>query len=116
MKKYLLVLAALSMSGCAYGNYKNSYLQEYAGHDCSALDSELNGTHLELERLRQARRYMRGIRYGPHIWREIYGAEDWQTVEENAYQKFRMRNHAQQQAIRQLASSQGCRSVEAPLS
>ena len=53
MKKYVLLLAALSLTGCAYGKYKTSYLQEYASYDCGDLMTEQVLADLELQRIRE---------------------------------------------------------------
>ena len=103
MKKYVLLLAALSLTGCAYGKYKTSYLQEYASYDCGDLMTEHVLADLELQRIREE--YRSGIGYaGPGP-----GAISTQGAYPSFGQEERMRNHARQQAVLQLKDSQGCR-------
>ena len=121
MKKYLLVLAAVSLTGCAYGNYKASYFQEYAGYDCAALEREMSAAQLDWKRIRE----------GKGLWGGEVGATSHQVNVYNGSagvnftyvsyspgvgsapspgQKRRMRDHARQQAILSLETDKGCRS------
>ena len=124
MKKYLLVLAALSMSGCAYGNYKASYLQEYSQNDCAALEREMSAAQLDWERSRRKRKglFRSAGRHGRHVEHvHTYGTSHGESYNyvsmfpgvgsrPSPRQKRRMRNHARQQAILQLETAKGCRS------
>ena len=104
MKQYVLLLAALSLTGCAYGEYKTSYLQEYASYDCDALKTEQVLASLELDGLREKYRRFRSGFAGP-----APGRSNTQGVYPSWGQESRMRNHARQQAVLQLTDSQGCR-------
>ena len=116
MKKYLLVITALSITGCAYGNYKASYFQEYAGYDCAALEREMSTAQLDWERSRKGK----GL-YGFRVEERVHvfnGSAHVSFSYVSLYpgvgsppspgQKRRMRNHARQQAILQLETAKGC--------
>ena len=125
VKRYLLVLAALSLSGCAYGNYKASYLEEYAGYDCGNLQWEMMNAQAELQQSQQNRDEPVGVST-PTI-RDTGGVPrhvtswSWSPLGHiggvgsapSPSQKWRMQNHARRQAIQQLENSQGCRNEEA---
>ena len=131
MKKYLLVLAALSLTGCAYGQYKTSYFQEYAGYDCAALEREMStarsAAQLDWERSRKRKGSYRGGGRPNNVEQvQMYGSSEGVSHKyvsllpgvgsrPSPGQKRRMRNHAQQQAILQLETDRGCRSNAAAL-
>ncbi len=104
MKQYVLLLAALALTGCAYGKYKTSYLQEYASNDCRDLMTEQVLADLELQRIQEEYR-------GPS--RGVLGPTGGVGFAPSPSQKWRMQNHARRQAIQQLENSQGCRNEEA---
>ncbi len=120
MKKYLLVLAALSLTGCAYGQYKTSYMQKYSGYDCRDLTTELNLVKAEIERLWK-RKVPWGSRHGPPRtsfyfqpsggpWRMAPDTRGLPVGEApSGSSAKRIRYHARRQAILELQISQGCR-------
>lgn len=124
MKKSMMAIAALSLTGCAYSQFKTDYLHEYASHDCGALDWELSRA-LEAEReLRRRRKSERRVGTGTagsnyqtsvsilgHSW-PTGGAGGYKDPGASKAQETRMRNHARQQAISELLASYGCRRDE----
>ncbi len=104
MKKFLLIVAALTLSGCAYSQFQASYLDEYKNHECQDLAKERIYAKAELGRIREERHFSIEALDGPA------GSEGSYYP---GYQEARMRNHARKQVIRQLQSSQGCRNIKA---
>lgn len=104
MKKYVVLLAALALSGCAYSQFQASYLDEYANHDCQDLAKERIYAKAELGRIREEGHFSIEALDGPAGSEGVYYP---------GYQKARMRNHARKQVIRQLQDSQGCRNKKA---
>lgn len=49
MKKYLPALAVLALAGCAHSQYRTTYLEEYAGHDCIELQAVRLTVEAELD-------------------------------------------------------------------
>lgn len=109
MKRFLVVLAAVGLSGCAYSQFKADYLQQYASHDCIELDSEMNTARDKLRVLRlQSRKGISGpARRG--VW--VYYIDPLRPGGYTRPNERRMRIHARREALLQLEASQGC---EAP--
>ena len=102
MKKFLLAITALALTGCAHVQYKTSYFQKYATHDCNALESEMLAAREEESRIREKSRLLRKF---------IVFSEGWVSNGSpgSLFQKTRMRVHARQQVILELQKSKGCR-------
>ena len=118
MRKYLLVLAALLLTGCAYGQYKTSYMQKYSGYDCRDLKTELNLVEAKIERLWK-RKVPWDSRHGPPRTSFYFAPPGWPwdigritplPVEElpSGSSAKRIRYHARREAILELLSGQGC--------
>ena len=105
MKKHLLALAALALTGCVHAQYKTSYLQEYSTYDCKALDLELLAAKEREGRIQEQKTALR---------RAIVFRSDSLYIRRSSdfFQAARMQVHAKQQAIFQLQASQGCRSAD----
>lgn len=124
MKKSMMAIAALSLTGCAYSQFKADYLHEYAAHDCGALGWELSAA-LEAEQKFKSRRkserrvgtgtagfnYQTSVSILGNSW-PAGGAEGYKDPGASKAQETRMRNHARQQAISELLVSYGCRRDE----
>ena len=107
MKKCLVLLAALALTGCtAHARFKTSYLQKYVDYDCGALKAERTSVARENARIR--RNQLPAIhgtaRRG--VW--IYYMEPPPRKGQISYHEKRMRNQARLQAILRMESSQGC--------
>lgn len=113
MKKYLVVLAALALSGCAYSQFQASYLDEYANHDCQDLAKERIYAKAERGRIREETQYSRDTISGHSVGSASGPLANLKVSYYPGYQKARMRNHARKQAIGQLQDSQGCRKNKA---
>ena len=121
MKKYLVVLAALALSGCAYSQFKAGYLTEYAGYDCTALESEMTRVPGETETGGFAENWYRDKDHVvSNVGRRVVvsnkvfstGGVGEVGAPPSPLQKIRMQNHARQQAILELRASQGCNGGE----
>ncbi len=112
MKKYVVVLAALLLSGCAYSQFQASYLDEYENHDCQDLAKERIYAKAEMGRIREKTQYSRDTISG-HSGSASGPLANPTTSYFPGYQEARMRNHARKQAIGQLQNSQGCRNNKA---
>ena len=106
MKKFLLVITALALTGCAHAQYKTSYFQEYATHDCNALESEMLAAREQESRIREKSKLLRKF---------IVFGEGWVSNGSpgSLFQTTRMRVHAKQQAILELQKSKSCRPGDA---
>ena len=102
MRKYLIMLAVLTLSGCAHAQYKTSYFQEFATHDCNALKSEMAAAREEESRIREKSRLLKKF---------VVFSEGWgpKGSPGSLFQVARMRVHARQEAIIELQKSKGCR-------
>ncbi len=122
MKKCLLVLTALAVTGCAHAQFRADYLAEYAGYDCSALESQMSisqgmtsPTGLEKHWYRDAQSAL-SKSYKVVVANKVFwsNAHDVRVgAPPSPDQKQRMSNHARQQAILQLQTRKGCRNKEA---
>ena len=121
MKKWLLALADLPLAGCTvHAQYKANFLQEYSGYDCRALSVERHLAELESERFQKRRTRWLDLSSRSAIVPASAANLEYSFVATPSggpgygkYHKARMRNHAQQQAILRLETSQGCRSKDA---
>ena len=104
MKKYLLVLAVLTMTGCVHAQYESTYLKEYDAYDCSALKSEMQAARVETKQVSQKIKNSRPKGYQLHT----VGSGQITVLGPKPHQEERIRNHARQQVILRLQSTQGC--------
>ena len=120
MKKYLPALAALALAGCAHSQYRTTYLEEYAGHDCIELRAERLTVEAELDpRWRQgysSRNAADSVQSlavtsidSPYLIYEIYPPTIDVSPARVRRQKDRMRNHAKWKALVQLGQNKACR-------
>ncbi|MXW19780.1 MAG: hypothetical protein F4Z95_03150 [Gammaproteobacteria bacterium] len=105
MKKYLPVVAALALTGCVHSQFESAYLQEYASHDCSALELQMQAALAEAKQVGKMIRSSNPKGYQLHT----VGSAQITVFGPKPHHKDRMRTHARQQAILQLLSTQGCR-------
>ncbi len=105
MKKYLLVFAVLTMTGCVHAQYESAYLNEYSAYDCSALESEMQAARVETKQVSRKTRNSRPKGYQLHT----VGSAQLTVLGPKPHQEERMKNHARQRAILRLQSTQGCR-------
>lgn len=120
MKKFLLVIAALALSGCAHSQFKTSYLEKYAGYDCQELMKERIVVEAKLDpkwRQTAGDGAARGLALNFFDHFPGHGAWDYGIAwgepgdlsgPPNFRQKNRMRRHARWQAILMLQSRRGC--------
>ncbi len=119
MKRFLLIIATLALSGCAHSQFKADYLQKYAGHDCQELMQEriLVEAKLDAKWTKSAGDgAARGLAL--NFFDHFPGHEAWDYGIPTGYpaglsgpptrNKKRMRRHARWQAIVMLQSSRGC--------
>lgn len=106
MKNYLIALAALSLTGCAYSQYKADYIQQYAAHDCGTLESEMSTARSQIRILQlQGQAGINGpARRG--VW--VYYIDPLRPGDYRSPNERRMRIHARRDAISQLEASRGC--------
>ena len=102
MKKYVLLLAALALTGCVHAQYKTSYLQEYSTCDCKALALELLAAKEREGRIQEQKTALR---------KAIVFRSDGPVIRRSGdfFQAARMQVHARQQAILELQDSKSCR-------
>jgi len=105
MKKYLPVVAALALTGCVHSQFESAYLQEYASHDCSALELQMQAALAEAKQVGKMIRSSRSKWYQNHT----VGSAQFTVWGPKPHHEDRMRTHARQQAILQLQTTQGCR-------
>ncbi|MDE0488086.1 MAG: hypothetical protein OXI07_02695 [Gammaproteobacteria bacterium] len=121
MKKYLPVFAALALGGCAYSEYRTSYLEEYAGYDCYELQAERLAVEAELgpkwvkgltaESTMSTALFFSDAGQGPAFgwpFDDFPPSDDYVPGRPNR-QKERLQNHARWQALAQLEQNKGCR-------
>ena len=106
MKKYLLALAAVALTGCVHAQYKSAYLDELADQDCRALQAQRASAELELHSLRGKRSSAIDVAFQGQ---EVLIKEHFGPPGRMSYQEKRMRNHARKNAIVQLEGTKGCR-------
>lgn len=106
MKKYLIVFAAVALTGCAHAQYKSAYLDDLADKDCRALQAERASSELELQSLRGKRDSAIGLAFHGH---QVLIKEHFGPPGRMRYQEKRLRNHARTDAILQLEVTKGCR-------
>ena len=111
MKKCLIVLTALTLAGCAHSQFRGEFLEQYASHDCIALDAEMSTAQLELQRLQMQRRS--GISGPERRGVRVYNIEHFRPGDYIRPNERRMRSHARLQAILQLKDNQGCNNAGA---
>ncbi len=122
MKKYLPVIAALVLGGCAHAEYQAGFLDAYADYSCAALRGELSQSRQEMEGYAQdKRRRGRLTTAGPGAQSTIIdlggdmrfsdltpsgdaGPPRWW----GKYHRERMQAHARHESLLQLMTSQGC--------
>ena len=109
MKRLLLVIAALSLTGCAtHAQYKAGYVDEIAGNDCNSLNAERALAEVELERIRNMGSSATSGPARRGVW--VYYVDHLRPPGSISYNERRMRSHARQEAIQQLRLLQDCRS------
>jgi len=119
MKKYLPALAVLALAGCAHSQYRTTYLEEYAGHDCIELQAERLTVEAELDpRWRQgysSRNAPDSVQSfavthtePPHTIYDVYPASIDVNPARVMRQKDRLRNHAKWQALVRLEQNKSC--------
>ena len=121
LKKYLLIIAALTLSGCAYSEYRAGYLADFAGYDCTALESEMTRVPGKTESGVLAKNWYRDNGHAVNnAGRSVVvsnkvlstGGDSPVGAPPSPLQKIRMQSHARQQAILQLQQNRGCGSGE----
>ena len=120
MKKNLPALAALVLAGCAHSQDRTTYLQEYAGFDCTELRTERLTVEAELDS-RWRKGYSSRSRAdsvqsstvtsidSPYTIYEIYPPTIDVSPAKVRRQKDQIRHHAKWQALVQLERNKGCR-------
>lgn len=106
MKKYLLALAAVALTGCVHSQYKSAYLDELADKDCRTLQAERASAELELHDLRGKRDSAIDVTFEGS---QVFVKDHSGPPDRLSYQEKRMRNHARKNAILQLEVTKGCR-------
>ena len=121
MKKYLPVFAVLVLGGCAYSEYRASYIEEYAGYDCYQLRTERLAVEAELgpkwveglaaDNTMSTALFFSDAGAGPGFGMEVLKTrqprDDFDPTRPEPHKK-RLQNHARWQALAQLEQSKGC--------